>query len=872
MNELGDIQVMIENSIVTNGESAYAHTIDDIYVSDDENEYKELSCTIKNIGEGTLNLLGTPLVKMSGATAAFSITSQPNRSSLKKGESTQFAIRFKPNNTGDMVATVIIPNDGRNNQEFVFKVYGKGLKEKPSICISTAANENVEYGSTVDFGQVSSDQSLSVQFYVQNTGRKMLSISGSPKIAISGSGSEFFTATAEPGDTVSAGGKSVFEITFTPNGNLTEQSAIISIESNDTDKATFSFIVKAKGTIFYPVLNLSCGESDLTSLTAALDFNTINQRLIVGKTYQTEITFRNTGNANLKISSNSIQIKGEDADCFAIEQYPLSTIVPEANSSAIVSFKPKKQGNASCSIHILTNCEENKVYSFIVQGNAIEGNNDATLADINFSKGNLSPEFSSDVFSYTLSVDSSVKQLIAEMTVSDSNATSVYVNDNKLSDDFQSEISIENITEISVTVTAENGTTQKTYRIILDKIADYESTELAQFQISWGSENSFNALTTSGICYLKPTQESVSVTAKPVNANASVFINGISTNAETSNMRIQDGMLDISVNVIAQDGKTKKTYTAKCRWFGSVWEKVGNMPSYTIEQKVVYHNNKFCMGAYNTSTGNWTFYSSVDGKTWTYHGEYDSTKEETDFYHESGSACIFNNCIYLIGGFDGNSKISPIVSSSTNGTIYSLITATSNNTSITNGFASCPTVSFNGKLWILGGQAQSGNNDVATNNIWYSTDGATFTKASAPGWSARYEHTATVYNGKIYVIGGTASGNNELRDVWSSSNGTNWAKVTDSAAWTARNSHTVSAVSYGMFLVAGNDGETLDDVWFTNDGANWTLVKKNASFGKRMYHAATVKDGYLYIFGGNSDASGAVQTAKNDVWRTYIGE
>ena len=272
------------------------------------------------------------------------------------------------------------------------------------------------------------------------------------------------------------------------------------------------------------------------------------------------------------------------------------------------------------------------------------------------------------------------------------------------------------------------------------------------------------------------------------------------------------------------------------------------------------------MGAYTTDW-NWGYWTSSDGDSWAYHGGFD---EESNICSYKGTSAILNNTIYTVGGSVyndsiGDYEISATIVTSTSGTLYNGDFAKSG---LTDGIIHSALVAFNNKLYLLGGRTKSGEG----NTIWTSTDGLNWTKGTTPSWGARAGHAATVYNNKIYIAGGCYNeGSSERRDVWSSSNGTTWTQNTSSAAWTGRNDFTLSATSYGMFLVAGNDGTFCNDVWFSNDGTNWTCVTKAAAFSGRAAHQACIKDGYIYIFGGTADWDDAAYD-KDDVWRTYVGE
>jgi len=66
---------------------------------------------------------------------------------------------------------------------------------------------------------------------------------------------------------------------------------------------------------------------------------------------------------------------------------------------------------------------------------------------------------------------------------------------------------------------------------------------------------------------------------------------------------------------------------------------------------------------------------------------------------------------------------------------------------------------------VMGGYDGSRKNDV-----WWSTDGITWTQATASaGWSGRHGHTSVVYDGKMWVMGGTDG--SYKRDVWRSTDG-----------------------------------------------------------------------------------------------------
>ena len=61
-------------------------------------------------------------------------------------------------------------------------------------------------------------------------------------------------------------------------------------------------------------------------------------------------------------------------------------------------------------------------------------------------------------------------------------------------------------------------------------------------------------------------------------------------------------------------------------------------------------------------------------------------------------------------------------------------------------------VVFDNKMWVMGGYDIF---DGLKNDVWYSTDGITWTEATASAsWSVRYEHSSVVFDNNIWVMGG----------------------------------------------------------------------------------------------------------------------
>lgn len=178
------------------------------------------------------------------------------------------------------------------------------------------------------------------------------------------------------------------------------------------------------------------------------------------------------------------------------------------------------------------------------------------------------------------------------------------------------------------------------------------------------------------------------------------------------------------------------------------------------------------------------------------------------------------------------------------------------------------TVTFDGKMWVLGG-----NTDPPSSDVWFSSDGSQWFQATekAP-WTARDSFASVVFEGRIWVIGGRRmEGRSDddpmsdvLNDVWYSSDGENWTLATEEAQWSRRAGHSSVVFDNKIWLIGGyeiveqedrngNPHYLLgmkNDVWYSEDGVNWTQATDSASWSERARHTSVVYDGRMWIIGG----------------------
>ncbi|MGE5416694.1 MAG: cadherin-like beta sandwich domain-containing protein, partial [Acidobacteriota bacterium] len=269
----------------------------------------------------------------------------------------------------------------------------------------------------------------------------------------------------------------------------------------------------------------------------------------------------------------SLEVAGSTLDpVFDSETFNYNVLVPYLTESLVVSatantvtaavyIDGEETGTRNKVLNVGANSVEIVVHSIdgssvnyavnILRGTAPPSNN-ADLANISLSSGTLTPAFGSTITDYTAKVNNNISSVTvsavaadakAEVAVTQSNPVPLNVGDN----------------EIKVQVTAEDGTTIKTYTItvtreeapVLSNDANLCGLYLSKGELS----PAFDGKITEYSATVSNDVYSVTVTPMAANVKKSIVISPVNPVA------LYVGPNVITVEVIAEDGTTKKTYT-----------------------------------------------------------------------------------------------------------------------------------------------------------------------------------------------------------------------------------------------------------------------------------------------------------------------
>ena len=122
------------------------------------------------------------------------------------------------------------------------------VNTEPEIAVSVGEVE-IPTGGSYGFGGVDKGGEQSVTFSISNPGTAALSLSGSPRVAISGTNASDFTVITEPASNVLPGGTSAMVIRFAPQATGPRSAQVSIAISNDADESPYTFALTGTGLV-----------------------------------------------------------------------------------------------------------------------------------------------------------------------------------------------------------------------------------------------------------------------------------------------------------------------------------------------------------------------------------------------------------------------------------------------------------------------------------------------------------------------------------------------------------------------------------------------------------------------------------------------
>ena len=260
---------------------------------------------------------------------------------------------------------------------------------------------------------------------------------------------------------------------------------------------------------------------------------------------------------------------------FATTSMTVTPTVEEAGATITVNTIAVLSGNASDPIalsvgpNVITtvvtslDTTTTKTYSLTVTRAAASTN--ADLSGLVPSAGTLVPVFDSGTIAYAATVPFANSSMTVTPTKADANAT-ITVNGNPVASGNASDpiaLSV-GANVISTEVTAEDGSTTKTYTLTVTRGAASTNADLSGLVPSGGTLNPvFDSATIAYAATVQFSTSSMTVTPTKADANATITVNGnpVASGSPSGAIALSVGANVITTEVTAEDGSTTKTYT-----------------------------------------------------------------------------------------------------------------------------------------------------------------------------------------------------------------------------------------------------------------------------------------------------------------------
>jgi len=244
-----------------------------------------------------------------------------------------------------------------------------------------------------------------------------------------------------------------------------------------------------------------------------------------------------------------------------------------ADTTGTISINQKAiaTGTASPNIQLALGSNNITIVTETIDGlsatytiNAIRPSANANLRTLKPSVGTLSPVFATNTLNYTESVSNTQNSIKITPSVADATAT-VKVNGTDVTSGTASTGIALNVgaNTINILVTAQDGTTTKTYTITVTR-GSSANDNLSALKLSVGTLSpAFDAATLNYTESVPNTQNSIKETATVADAAATVKVNGTAVTSGTAStgIALNVGANTITTVVTALDGTTTKTYT-----------------------------------------------------------------------------------------------------------------------------------------------------------------------------------------------------------------------------------------------------------------------------------------------------------------------
>lgn len=234
----------------------------------------------------------------------------------------------------------------------------------PEIVVEQPAGTDLADGvSSVSFGNVTVGGFADLVFTIRNTGTTDLTLTGTPKVELTGPDAADFMVTATPSSPLAPAASTTFTVRFMPAAAGAKLAAI-SMASDDADENPFD--IALSGTGLAPEIRVQDDQgTGLTDGASTVDFGTVP----VGTSKDLVFTIFNDGNADLTLGGTpKVAVGGTNAGSFTVIAEPTSPVTAGSSTTFTVRFAPAALGPQTATLSIANNDTDETPFDFNLIG------------------------------------------------------------------------------------------------------------------------------------------------------------------------------------------------------------------------------------------------------------------------------------------------------------------------------------------------------------------------------------------------------------------------------------------------------------------------------------------------------------------------
>lgn len=290
--------------------------------------------------------------------------------------------------------------------------------------------------------------------------------------------------------------------------------------------------------------------------------------------------------------------------------------------------------------------------------------------------------------------------------------------------------------------------------------------------------------------------------------------------------------------------------------------KTTEMGGFAAQSMTLFNNYLWLVGGDNSHTPSWTNNSEV----WSSRNGIDWKLVTADLFdaRRNHSLLVFKNKMWLIGGINNDGEVLSDIWNTSDGIHWKRVKSL--NPLIEIGQNS--SVVFNDRLYVFLGNGREHE------QVWSSADGSVWRLETDNAFPVRSHYKTVVFNGFIYVFGGWIRGGELTNEVWASPDGIYWYQQNPATPiFEGRLNHTATAFDGKVWVMGGESWDAsgtrtfYGDIWYSPNMKYWTKYNGKLPFYKGLHsHESLVYNNRLWIFGGYRPDGSMADIITDNIW------